>query len=180
MDLPDQTLDQDEALQRHAAAHGPVSDCPLLNGAGVTLLPSGGETLDAVFAAIAGARQRLYLQYYEFEDVHWAGHSLTDLLVKKLGQGVQVALSYDAAGSKDTGDAIFDRLRQAGAMLLEFRPLSPLLQHRQPRRPAPYRTRTERKASRPGCRTTTPSPSRICSASWATPFAPRPNRAPRA
>jgi cardiolipin synthase A/B len=126
MDLPDQTQDQDEALQRHAAAHGPVSDCPLLYGAGVTLLPSGGETLDAVFAAIAGARERLYLQYYEFEDVHWAGHSLADLLIEKLGQGVQVALSYDGAGSKDTSDAIFDRLRGAGATLLEFRPLSPL------------------------------------------------------
>ncbi len=126
MDLPDQTQDQDEALQRHAAAHGPVSDCPLLYGAGVTLLPSGGETLDAVFAAIAGARERLYLQYYEFEDVHWAGHSLADLLIEKLGQGVQVALSYDGAGSKNTSDAIFDRLRGAGATLLEFRPLSPL------------------------------------------------------
>ncbi len=126
MDASDQTLDQDEALQRHAGAHGPVSDCPLLGGAGITLLPSGAEALDAMFAAIAGARQRLHLEYYEFEDVHWAGHSVTDLLVEKLGQGVQVALSYDAAGSKDTGDEIFDRLRQAGAMLLEFRPLSPL------------------------------------------------------
>ena len=121
MDAPNQALDQDEALQRHAAAHGPVSNCPLLSGAESACFPSGGETLDAVFAAIAGARRQLHLEYYEFEDVHWAGHSLADLLVEKLGQGVQVALSYDGAGSKDTDDAIFDRLRQAGAMLLEFR-----------------------------------------------------------
>jgi cardiolipin synthase A/B len=126
MDAPDRTLDQDEALRRHAAVHAPVSDCPLLSGAKVTLLPSGGETLDAVFAAIRAARQQLHMEYYEFEDVHWGGRGLVDLLVEKLGQGVKVVLSYDGAGSKDTGDAIFDRLGRAGAMLLEFRPLSPL------------------------------------------------------
>jgi cardiolipin synthase len=134
MDVPDQIVDQNEALQRHAAAHGPVSDCLLLGGARVTLLPSGGETLDAVFAAIKAAGQHLHLEYYEFEDVHWGGHSLVDLLIEKLRQGVQVALSYDGAGSQDTDDALFERLRQAGARLLEFRPLNPLRGHFNPLR----------------------------------------------
>jgi cardiolipin synthase len=126
MDAPDRILDQDEVLQRHAAAHFPVSDCPLLSGARVTLLPGGGDTLDAVFGAIEAARQQLYMEYYTFEDVHWRGRSLVDLLLEKLGQGVQVALSYDGAGSEDTDDAVFERLGQAGASLLEFCPLSPL------------------------------------------------------
>lgn len=126
MDAPDRALDQDEALQRHAAAHGPVSVCPLVGGAGVTLLPSGGETLDAIFAAIHAARDQLLLEYYEFEDIHRRGHGLVDLLVEKLRQGVQVALCYDGAGSDGTHDAVFDRLSQAGAKVLEFRPLSPL------------------------------------------------------
>ena len=119
-------LDQDEALQRHATAHSPVSDCPLLAGAGVTLLPGGGETLTAIFKAVAAARHQLLMEYYIFEDVHWRGRSLVDLLVEKMGQGVQVAISYDGAGSQDTNDVLFDRLRQAGAALLEFRPLNPL------------------------------------------------------
>jgi cardiolipin synthase A/B len=119
-------LDQDEALQRHAAAHNPVSDCPLLAGAGVNLLPGGGETLTAVFEAAGTTRHQLLMEYYTFEDVHWRGCSLVDLLVEKLGQGVQVAISYDGAGSQDTDDALFDRLRKAGATLLEFRPLNPL------------------------------------------------------
>ena len=93
MDAPDHTPDQDEALRRHAAVHAPVSDCPILSGAKVTLLPSGGETLDAVFAAIRAARQQLHMEYYEFEDVHWGGRGLVDLLVEKLGQGVKVVLS---------------------------------------------------------------------------------------
>jgi cardiolipin synthase len=126
MDAPARILDQDEALQRHAAAHNPVSDCPLLAGAGVTLLPGGGETLTAVFEAVGTTRHQLLMEYYTFEDVHWRGCSLVDLLVEKLGQGVQVAISYDGAGSQDTDDALFDRLRKAGATLLEFRPLNPL------------------------------------------------------
>jgi cardiolipin synthase A/B len=125
MDAPGQLPNQDEALQRHAAAHLPVSDCPLIAGAGVTLLPSGGEALSAIFVAIGSARRQLHLEYYTFEDIHWDGRGLVDLLVEKLGQGVQVVLSYDGAGSQDTDDAVFERLRQAGATLLEFRPLSP-------------------------------------------------------
>ena len=126
MDAPDQRLALDEALQRHAAAHLPVSEAPLVDGAGVTLFPGGGETLTAVFGAIETACRQVHMEYYEFEDVHWRDRSLVDLLVEKLGQGVQVALSYDGVGSQDTDDALFERLRQAGAMLLEFRPLSPL------------------------------------------------------
>jgi cardiolipin synthase A/B len=126
MEAPAGILDRDDALQRQAAAHNPVSDCPLLAGAGVTLLPGGGETLTAVFEAVRTARHQLLMEYYTFEDVHWRGRSLVDLLVEKLGRGVQVAISYDGAGSQDTDDALFDRLRQAGAALLEFRPLNPL------------------------------------------------------
>ncbi len=38
---------------------------------------------------------------------------------------MRVAFSWDAAGSQDTADAVFDRLRRAGAELLEFHPFSP-------------------------------------------------------
>jgi cardiolipin synthase len=126
MDAPDQILAQDEALQRQAATHLPVSECPLIGGANVTLLPGGDEALTAIFAAIGSAQQQLHLEYYTFEDIHWHGRSLVDLLVEKLGRGVQVAISYDGAGSQNTNDVVFDRLRQAGATLLEFHPLNPL------------------------------------------------------
>ena len=118
-------LNHDEALQRQAAAHTPVSDCPLLGGAKVTLLPSGGDALDAIYAAIEQARHFLYLEYYEFQDLHWRGRRLLDLLLQKLGQGVRIALCYDAIGSSDTDDALFDALRRAGATVLEFRPIRP-------------------------------------------------------
>jgi cardiolipin synthase len=59
---------------------------------------------------------------------------LVDLLIEKLNRGVQVALSYDSAGSSGTSITTFERLRQAGAKLLEFAPLSPLRRHFNPLR----------------------------------------------
>ena len=117
--------DADEVLRRHVAAHGPVSRCPLVPGARIDLLPSGADAFDAIFAAIDEAKQSLLLEYYEFQDVHWRGRRLIDLLVAKLEQGVRVAVSYDAAGSQDVDDALFERLRSAGASVLEFRPFNP-------------------------------------------------------
>ena len=128
MDAPD----HDEALRRHEAAHAPVSDCPIVGGGRVTLLPSGGDAIDAIYAAIEQAQQFLFMEYYEFEDLHWRGRRLVDLLVQKLEQGVRIALSYDAIGSSDTDDALFDRLRQAGAAVLEFRPFRPFRRHFNP------------------------------------------------
>ena len=113
--------------RRHWWASRPVA--PEIAGNRVTLLPSGAAAFDAIFDAIAGARVCLHLEYYEFEDVQWRGQSLVDLLVRKLGEGVRVALSYDAAGSDTTPDAVFDRLRRAGAGVLEFRSFNPLRRH---------------------------------------------------
>ncbi|MDT7951934.1 MAG: phospholipase D-like domain-containing protein, partial [Acetobacteraceae bacterium] len=104
---------------------GPVSRCPLNPGTRVTLLPSGAAALDAIFAAIEGARSYLQLEYYEFEDVHWNGRSVVDLLVQRLGAGVRVALCYDAAGSSYTAASVFERLQRAGAVLLDFHPFNP-------------------------------------------------------
>lgn len=115
-----------DALARQTAAHAPASDCPLVPGARVTLLPSGADAFDAFYAAIGAARDYLYLEYYEFEDVHWRGVRLVDLLVQKRAEGVAIALSYDAIGSSATDGALFDRLRQAGASVLQFRPFNPL------------------------------------------------------
>ena len=95
----------------------------------MTLLPTGAATFDAMFTAIAGAEISLHLEYYEFEDVHWRGQRLVDLLIERLEAGVRVALSYDGAGSDETDDALFDRLRAAGAEVFEFHPFSPLRRH---------------------------------------------------
>lgn len=115
----------EEALARHASAHHPVSDCPLMPKQSIELLPSGAAVLSAIFETVRAARVHLHFEYYIFEDIHWEGESLVDLLIGKLQQGVSVAISYDGAGSLSTPGAVFQRLEAAGAALIEFRPFNP-------------------------------------------------------
>ena len=117
--------DRDEALRRLARTHIPVSACPLVGGGKVTLLTSGADALDAIFDAITDAREQLHMEYYEMANVHWRGQRLFDLLLAKLEAGVRVVLSYDAEGSSGTDSDLFDRLREAGAVLLKFHPFNP-------------------------------------------------------
>lgn len=120
----DQELD--ENFRHHAALHEPVSNCPLLDGNRVDLLPSGADAMTAIFDAIASARDHLHLEYYIFENVHWRGTTLRDLLLEALARGVRCALIYDSVGSLNTPDAFFDDLQRAGADVLEFHPVNPL------------------------------------------------------
>ena len=119
----------DEALRRHTAAHSPVSDCPLVDGNQITLLPSGASALTAMFAAIAGARDHIHLEYYITDDIRWQGQTLRGLLLDAIGRGVHVALIYDSVGSLHTQDEFFEALDKAGAKTLEFHPVNPLRRH---------------------------------------------------
>lgn len=116
----------DAVLQRHLAAHESAGHREPVPGGRVTLLPSGAAALDAIFDAIAAARHTLHMEYYEFQDVHWRGTTLVDLLVERLRQGVRLALSYDAAGSAGMPASMVERLRGAGAAVRVFRTFNPL------------------------------------------------------
>src|SRR5262249_12143404 len=54
------------------------------------------------------------------------GEHLSDLLLEKRREGVQVALIFDSFGSAGTPASFFDKLRGAGVMVLKFNPLNPL------------------------------------------------------
>lgn len=119
----------DEALQLHAALHEKVSDCPLVAGNEIGLLPGGHAAVRAIFDAIARTRSSLLLEYFTIEDVDLDGLSLFDLLCRKAVQGVGVWILYDAAGSRRVPPAALTRLSSAGISLLEFRPFNPLRGH---------------------------------------------------
>jgi cardiolipin synthase len=122
-------LSRDDDLRHHAATHAPVSDCPLLDGNDVRLMPSASEALAAMFGALAQARDHIHLEFYITADVHLHGQTLHGLLMAALARGVQVALLYDSVGSLATPDAFFDSLAQAGAHVLEFHPVNPFRRH---------------------------------------------------
>ena len=110
--------------QRHL--HDPVSDCPLIGGNRVTLLPGGADAVRAIMQAIPTARDHIHMEYYTLDDVHLDGLSLFALLEERARAGVEVAVLWDAVGSGKTPDELFDRLRQAGVQVLEYHSVNPL------------------------------------------------------
>jgi len=111
------------ALQRHLAIEQAVAGSPLYTGNRVTVLRDGADTFAAMFAAIHGARQYLYLEYYIFENVRFDGEQLADLLIARQRQGVRIDIIYDAIGSMDTSAELFDRLLAAGIHVRQFNPV---------------------------------------------------------
>lgn len=115
-----------DILRRHLIIEEAIADTPLVAGNKVRVLRDGEVTFRATFAAIRAAKDHVNLEYYILEDVESDGVFLGDLLVEKLGEGVAVNVIYDSYGSGETPAAFFDRLREAGARIVEFNPLNPL------------------------------------------------------
>jgi cardiolipin synthase A/B len=114
-----------DSLQQQYDLQRSLSDSPLVFGNQVTLLSSGTEAFKAIFKAIGEARDSINLEYFILADVESDGVHLSDLLRGKLRAGVKVNMIYDSFGSKDTQVAFFDAMRQAGAKVVEFNPVSP-------------------------------------------------------
>ncbi|WP_404711866.1 phosphatidylserine/phosphatidylglycerophosphate/cardiolipin synthase family protein [Sphingomonas sp. MMS24-J13] len=116
----------DALLRHHLAIEQAVAGGPLIEGETTDLLKDGPSTFRAIFAAIAGAKHRIDLEYYIFQDVESDGRHIGDLLLEKRAQGVTVNIIYDDFGSGVTPGAFFDRLRDAGVNVVKFNPLNPL------------------------------------------------------
>jgi cardiolipin synthase A/B len=114
-----------DPLQQQLALDATLPGQAPKHGNRVTLLRDGTETLPAMFAAIAAARDDIDLEYYVFEDVHVGGEGLGDLLERKLGEGVAVNVIMDGYGSLGAAPEFLDGLKRAGAAILVFHPITP-------------------------------------------------------
>jgi cardiolipin synthase len=95
---------------------------PLVEGNDARLLVDGPRTHDAMFAAMAQARDHINLQTYILDDGE-AGERLVAVLKDKAAAGVKAQVLYDSIGSIATPAAYFDRLREAGVRVCEFNPV---------------------------------------------------------
>jgi cardiolipin synthase len=120
--MPTRQGTRDEDLWRHAATHDPVSDCPLLDGNEITLLPSGADAIGAMFDALAQARDHIHLEYYIIDNVHFRGRCLLDLLLAARGRGVKIAIIYDSVGCLHTPDGFFQALAASGVQIIRSIP----------------------------------------------------------
>lgn len=115
-----------DLLKRHLAVEQEIAESPLVAGNSTRLLKDGPQTFGAIFSAIRNARHHVNLEYYILEDVEHEGQKLTDLLIAKRQEGVAVNIIYDSFGSLSLKSDMFERLKKAGAKVVEFNPVNPL------------------------------------------------------
>ncbi len=88
----------------------------------VKILNDGPETFNAIFEACEKAERYIHLQYYIFIDGELADRFAT-LFAKKIKQGVEVRLIYDALGSWDLSNRMISRFREIGVKIFPFMPV---------------------------------------------------------
>lgn len=124
--VADDVEDSREALLRgHLQAMMGQGGPNLISDNDAKLLIDGPQAYDAMFAAIADARNHINMEVYIFQDDD-VGKKLSDLLLKKQRQGVQVKLIYDSLGCISTSKDLFKRLSDAGIKVHEFNPINPV------------------------------------------------------
>lgn len=92
----------------------------------VTLLTSGQEKFDDLFAAIRQARSSVHLEYFNFRNDSIAS-LLFDLLAEKVAEGVEVRALFDSFGNSSNNRPLRKRhlkaIRAKGIEIYEFDPI---------------------------------------------------------
>jgi cardiolipin synthase len=111
-------------LDRHLAFMEALNVNPLVIGNKVRLLIDGPATYDAMFEAIASARDHINLETYILEEDE-VGQKFANLLLQKQSQGVQINIIYDSVGAISTSAVFFEKLKSQGINVCEFNPVNP-------------------------------------------------------
>lgn len=92
----------------------------------VTLLMSGQEKFDDMFAAIRQARETVHLEYFNFRNDSIA-NKLFELLAQKAQEGVKIRALFDGFGNDSNNKPLKKKrlreLRQQGIEIYEFDPV---------------------------------------------------------
>lgn len=116
------TSTEAQALALMQAQSTALMGTAFIPGNKVTLLENGAATYQAMLDEISHASIRIDMESYEFDgDI---ANKFADLLMLKAEQGVQVHLVYDDFGTNAPA-AMFDRLRQAGVLVVKYNSLNP-------------------------------------------------------
>ena len=87
------------------------------------LLINGKQTFESMFNAIEQAKDYILLEFYIVRD-DVIGNKLSQLLLKKLSEGIRVYFVYDDVGSANLSRSYIDKLEQAGARIRSFNTVS--------------------------------------------------------
>ena len=114
-----------DIFERHLAFEQEIVGSPLSAGNKVTLLQDGPSTYQALYGAMAAAKNSIDMESYIIEDDE-VGQRFATELKAAVARGVVVNLIYDGVGSIDTPKAYFDDLAAHGVNTLQFNPVDPL------------------------------------------------------
>lgn len=92
---------------------------PLTRCNRVKLLLNGEEKFPELIACIENAKHHIHIEYYIYEQDD-IGSRITELLIQKAEQGVQVRVIYDDFGSPSIKKRLEKRLRTAGVEIFPF------------------------------------------------------------
>ena len=88
----------------------------------VRLYTSGYEFFPALLREIARARNHIHIDIYIFED-DALGMLISDALIAKARQGVEVRIIYDDVGCWNVSHQFFERMREEGIEVVPFLPV---------------------------------------------------------
>lgn len=88
----------------------------------VDVLRNGEEKFPAVMKAIEEAKHHIHIEYYIFTDDD-IGHPLSQLLIKKAQEGVQVRIIADGVGSISLKRRYIRKMREHGIEIYKFMPV---------------------------------------------------------
>ncbi|MDX2054399.1 MAG: phospholipase D-like domain-containing protein [Polyangiaceae bacterium] len=104
---------------------GPQRDSgTFIVGTRVELLTEPVLAFDAMIREIDQAKHQVLLEMYWFAS-DTVGWRFCEHLCQAAARGVWVAVMYDALGSWDTDEALFETLRAAGVEVIEYGPIAP-------------------------------------------------------
>ncbi|HJL15994.1 MAG TPA: phospholipase D-like domain-containing protein [Sandaracinaceae bacterium LLY-WYZ-13_1] len=95
-----------------------------VRGNRVTLLHDGAACLPAMLDLIASAERELLFEMYWFGSDR-TGRRFAEALSERARRGVKVCVIYDAAGSFEADESMFEQMRRAGCDVREFNPIAP-------------------------------------------------------
>lgn len=99
------------------------SGFPAVDGNEVEILHTGEKTFEKIFETIEKAESFIHLQYYIIAEGEIL-NKLIDLLHKKLDEGVEVRIIYDAFGSYSWKNKAIFKLKDSGAKVHSILPLN--------------------------------------------------------
>lgn len=109
------------------------SGIPITEGNSVKLLKSGTEKFHDLFPAVEQAKHHIHMEYFNFRNDSIA-NTLFDILARKVQEGVEVRLMFDAFGNSSNNKPLTKKhlksIRKRGIEIIKFDPFKfPYINH---------------------------------------------------